>query len=83
MIAFARCSREGDAQILEEASERSPLVHWAMRYAAVVAYLEHGNRARAQQLLRGAPDWPADSAFRAFQQELSGIAGLSTTPPAV
>jgi len=81
--AFARCSREGDAELLEEASQRSPLVHWAMRYAAVVAYLEHGNRARAQELLSGAPDWPADSAFRAFQEELTGLAGLATHPPAV
>ena len=81
--AFARCSRDGDAQILEEASKRSPLVHWAMRYAAIVAYLEHGQRTRAQQLLSGAPDWPADSAFRAFQEELAGLAGLAATPPGV
>ena len=74
--AFARCPRTGDAELLEAASNRSPLVHWAMRYAAIVAYLERGDRARAQQLLTNAPHWPADSAFRAFHEELSGLAGL-------
>jgi hypothetical protein len=72
--AFARCPREGDAELLEAAAERSPLVHWAMRYAAVVAYLERGDRDRAQVLLADAPRWPADSAFRAFQAELTGLA---------
>jgi hypothetical protein len=74
--AFARCPRADDAELLEAASDRSPLVHWAMRYAAIVAYLERGDRARAQQLLTNAPHWPADSAFRAFQAELSGLAEL-------
>ncbi len=78
--AFARRAREGDAELLEAAAENSPLVHWAMRYGAAVAYLERGERDRAQQLLRGAPNWPADSAFRAFQEEL---AGLAAAPPAV
>lgn len=72
--AFARCSREDDAELLEAAAETSPLVHWAMRYGAVVAYLERGDRARARQLLVGAPTWPADSTFCAFQEELSGLA---------
>ena len=72
--AFARRSREGDAEVLETASENSPLVHWAMRYGAVVAYLERGDRDRAQLLLADAPEWPADSTFRAFQEELTGLA---------
>jgi len=72
--AFARRSRENDAEVLEAASESSPLVHWAMRYGAVVAYLERGDRARARQLLVGAPRWPADSTFCAFQEELAGLA---------
>lgn len=82
--AFARCPRPGDAEVLEAASERSPLVHWAMRYGAIVAYLERGEHARAQLLLANAPNWPADSAFRAFQEELSGLAGepIATSPSA-
>jgi len=72
--AFARRSLDGDAELLETASKNSPLVHWAMRYGAAVAYLERGNRGRAQLLLTGAPAWPTDSAFCAFQEELSGLA---------
>lgn len=72
--AFARRSRDDDAEVLEAAADNSPLVHWAMRYGAVVAYLERGDRGRAHELLQGAPPWPADSAFRAFQEELSGLA---------
>src|SRR5258706_1917203 len=72
--AFARRSRPGDAELLEAAAEQSPLVHWAMRYAAAVAYLERGERNRASALLRDAPAWPADSAFRFFQEELSAMA---------
>lgn len=78
--AFARCPRDGDAEVLEAASDNSPLVHWAMRYGAIVAYLERGERTRAQLLLSGAPNWPADSAFRAFQEELTGLAGQPTAP---
>jgi hypothetical protein len=72
--AFARRSRDGDAELLETAAKNGPLVHWAMRYGAAVAHLERGNRGRALLLLAGAPQWPADSAFRAFQEELSGLA---------
>jgi hypothetical protein len=72
--AFARRAREGDAEVLEAASETSPLVHWAMRYGAAVAYLERGDRAHARRLLVGAPRWPADSTFCAFQEELVGLA---------
>jgi len=80
--AFARRSRDDDAELLEAAAQNSPLVHWAMRYGAVVAYLERGDRERAQELLQGAPQWPADSAFRAFQEELSGLA-TEAAPSAV
>jgi hypothetical protein len=72
--AFARQPHDGDAEVLESASENSPLVHWAMRYGAAVAYLERGDRGRAQLLLADAPEWPADSTFRAFQAELSLLA---------
>ena len=77
--AFARRSQGGDAELLVAASDNSPLVHWAMRYAAIVAFLERGDHDRAQQLLNGAPQWPADSAFRAFQEELTGLAGTPAT----
>jgi hypothetical protein len=82
--AFARCPHPGDAEVLEAASNDSPLVHWAMRYGAIVAYLERGEHERAHVLLQGAPQWPADSAFRAFQEELSGLAlhPASAGPPA-
>jgi len=78
--AFARCPKQGDAEQLEAASDNSPLVHWAMRYGAIVAYLERGERARAQLLLADAPQWPADSAFRAFQEELTGLAAEAAAP---
>jgi len=78
--AFARCPRQGDAEVLEAASDNSPLVHWAMRYGAIVAYLERGERERARRLLADAPHWPADSAFRAFQEELTGLATPTAAP---
>jgi hypothetical protein len=78
--AFARRSRQDDAEVLEAASDNSPLVHWAMRYGAAVAYLERGERKRARLLLADAPPWPADSAFRAFQEELSGLAAQPVAP---
>jgi hypothetical protein len=76
--AFARLSRPGDAEVLEEAAQSSPLVHWAMRYGAAVAYLERGERGRAQAMLADAPSWPQDSAFRHFQEELSGLAARTS-----
>jgi hypothetical protein len=79
--AFARRSAGDDAEVLEAAADKSPLVHWAMRYGAVVAYLERGDRSRAQELLQGAPEWPADSAFRAFHEELSGLAAEPSALP--
>ena len=80
--AFARRSKDDDAELLEAAADHSPLVHWAMRYGAVVAYLERGDRDRAKELLSGAPQWPADSSFRAFQEELSGLAAQPATTAA-
>jgi hypothetical protein len=77
--AFARRSAGDDAEVLEAAAEDSPLVHWAMRYGAIVAYLERGDRQRARELLEDAPTWPADSTFRAFQQELTGLAAQPAT----
>jgi hypothetical protein len=77
--AFARRSQGDDAELLVAAAHNSPLVHWAMRYGAIVAFLERGDRDRALGLLSGAPHWPADSAFRAFQEELTGLAKTPAT----
>ncbi len=71
--AFAHTSSPSDIELLERASKKSPLVHWAMRYAAAVVAIDHGNRGHAKKLLETAPPWPEGSAFRAFHEELTGI----------
>jgi len=69
--AFAHASRASDEAVLERASRSSPLVHWAMRYARAIALVDAGRKAEARTLLRGAPSWPVESAFRLFHDELS------------
>jgi hypothetical protein len=71
--AFAHTSTPNDIDLLERASKKSPLVHWAMRYAAAVVAIDHGNRGHAKRLLETAPVWPEGSAFRSFHEELSAI----------
>jgi hypothetical protein len=71
--AFAHVSTPSDIDVLERASKKSPLVHWAMRYAAAVVAIDHGNRGHAKKLLETAPPWPEGSAFRTFHEELTGI----------
>src|SRR5215472_9089594 len=61
--AFAHQSADEDLRLLERAAEASPLVHWAMRYAAAIVALDHGRARTARDLLAGAPDWPTESAF--------------------
>jgi hypothetical protein len=68
--AFAHKSQSGDREILELASEASPLVFWAMRYAAAVVAIDHGDHTRAHALLVDAPVWPEESTFRAFHDEI-------------
>jgi hypothetical protein len=68
--AFAHRSRPGDLDRLERASETSPLVFWAMRYAAAVVAIDEGQLGRAADLIAGAPSWPDVSAFRSFQHEI-------------
>jgi hypothetical protein len=75
--AFAHCSLPGDRQLLESASEASPLVFWAMRYGAAVIAIDEGAPERAAKLLQRAPAWPEESAFRAFHQEIIGRAGAT------
>jgi len=71
--AFAHVSNPADMRLLERASKASPLVHWAMRYAAAVVAIDHGQVAHARKLLQAAPAWPEASAFRSFHSELTDI----------
>ncbi|MFO0612430.1 MAG: hypothetical protein U0414_07575 [Polyangiaceae bacterium] len=68
--AFAHRARPDDLARLEQASMASPLVHWAMRYGATIVAIDHGDLEKSLRLLEGAPDWPAESSFRAFHEEL-------------
>jgi hypothetical protein len=69
--AFAHASRPDDEALLTRAAGASPLVHWAMRYAAAVVALDHGRPRDVPALLEGAPPWPEQSAFRAYHHELA------------
>jgi hypothetical protein len=73
--AFAHRARSGDLDLLERASETSPLVFWAMRYAAAVVAIDEGKLSRAADLVAGAPNWPEVSAFRSFHDEIEGEIG--------
>jgi hypothetical protein len=68
--AFAHRATRVDSAWLRAAAKSSPLVHWAMRYAGAVIALDAGDRTRARELLQGAPQWPQQSAFRTFDEEL-------------
>lgn len=78
--AFAHMSELADLRLLERASNVSPLVHWAMRYAAAVVAIDHGRLAHAERLLETAPAWPEASAFHAFHSELAGIVAPKPAP---
>lgn len=77
--AFAHASRDGDGDTLVKAAKASPLVHWAMRYAAAIVAVDRGRARDVLGLLAGAPEWPVESAFRVFHQELVARAGASGT----
>jgi hypothetical protein len=68
--AFAHLGTPGDLALLERAAKKSPLVHWAMLYAAAVVAIDLGCLPRARKLLATAPPWPQGSAFHAFHDEL-------------
>lgn len=69
--AFAHQTEPGDRQILEQASESAPVVFfWALRYASAVLAIDQGEPRRARELLEGAPNWPRESTFRAFHDEI-------------
>lgn len=71
--AFAHRAARADSKWLRSAASTSPLVHWAMRYADAVIAVDAGDRTRARELLEGAPPWPKQSAFRAFDAELRAL----------
>jgi hypothetical protein len=72
--AFAHRSELGDDDLLVRASESSPLVFWAMRYAAAVVAIDRGNMVRVRELLMGAPVWPEESIFKTFHLEIEARA---------
>lgn len=77
--AFAHQSEPGDGELLERASERSPLVFWAMRYAAAIVAIDRGDHGKVSMLLADAPHWPEESIFRAFHNEISDHARLASS----
>ena len=70
--AFAHESREGDARVLARAADASPLVHWAMRYAAAIVAVDRGRAGDVRALLAGAPAWPDQSAFHDVPRRAPG-----------
>lgn len=68
--AFAHESQQGDRELLLDASAASPLVHWAMRYAAAIIFIDEGEILQASRLLERAPEWPSESCFSRFHQEI-------------
>ena len=68
--AFAHRSGPADGDALARAASASPLVHWAMRYASAIVAVDQGKAEAVKGLLAGAPEWPKESAFRVFHEEL-------------
>jgi hypothetical protein len=68
--AFAHQASAADSAALRKASKSSPLIFWATRYASAIIAVDRGDTARAEELIAGAPEWPNESAFRTFDQEL-------------
>jgi hypothetical protein len=73
--AFSHRSRDGDRTLLIEASDTSPLVHWAMRYGAAIVAVDDGQLAQARALLEDAPEWPVESCFHGFHAEIGAELG--------
>jgi hypothetical protein len=68
--AFAHEPAAGDRAALLRASSISPLVHWAMRYAAAIVAIDSGKPGDVAALLEGAPAWPSSSVFHVYGEEL-------------
>ena len=75
--AFAHATEVADVDALRRAAKSSPIVHWPMRYAEAIVAIDRGRPSRAVGLLHGAPTWPSESAFAAFQVELDGVLARS------
>jgi hypothetical protein len=72
--AFAHKATENDLATLKTAARQNPLIYWAMHYAAAVLSIDRGELREAARLLQGAPVWPEESAFAAFDQEIGTFA---------
>jgi hypothetical protein len=68
--AFGHVAERGDGRLLKRAGDSSPLVYWAMRYAAAVLAVDRQELERARRLLADAPAWPEESCFGAFHDEI-------------
>ncbi|MEO8876428.1 MAG: hypothetical protein ABI461_12635 [Polyangiaceae bacterium] len=68
--AFAHEAKEADFSVLRKASTSSPLIYWATQYAAAIIAVDRGDLSHASKLIAEAPEWPTESAFRTFDQEL-------------
>lgn len=75
--AFAHRAAPADLSILKAAAGQNPLVFWAFSYAAAVVSIDDGNLEGARTLLDGAPEWPRESAFSAFHQEIQSLGGAT------
>jgi len=69
--AFSHNGRDGDRQLLMQASDASPLVHWAMRYGAAILSVDRDDLPAARSLLEGAPEWPAECCFNTFHRDIA------------
>jgi hypothetical protein len=69
--AFAHTAQRADEGVLRAAASASPLIHWAMRYALAIVAVDRGDKDEAHKLLFGAPEWPRQSAFKSFHDELT------------
>jgi hypothetical protein len=47
-----------------------------MRYGAAIVAIDVGDLTKASSLLDGAPEWPEESNFRAFHEELRGVLAI-------
>ncbi|MBM4375835.1 MAG: hypothetical protein FJ095_12180 [Deltaproteobacteria bacterium] len=69
--AFAHNAAPNDRRLLLQASQASPLVFWAMRYAAAIAAVDQGEIVEARELILNAPSWSEESCFARFHREIS------------
>jgi hypothetical protein len=46
-----------------------------MRYASAVVAIDRGDSTKARELLANAPEWPEQSMFRSFHNEIAERAG--------